>query len=85
MVSVFAVPQAGQVIVELGITAGSSTLKHGADTGCPGRIGENRLPEILGGKVATNSNSKEVDHFVDMRTDEMAPRMRPLLSSVRVL
>ena len=67
MVAVFAVPQAGQVIVEFGITAGSSTLKHGADIGCASRIGEDRLPEILGREVVTNGKSKEVDHLVVWR------------------
>ena len=67
MVAVFAVPQAGQVIVEFGITAGSSTLKHGADIGCASRIGEDRLPKILGRDVVTNGKSKEVDHLVVWR------------------
>ena len=29
------------------------------------------MPEILGPEVATNGKSKEVDHLVDMRADEM--------------
>ena len=71
MVSVFAAPQAGHVIVELGITL--NPLKHGADIGRGGGIGENSLPVILRREIAANGKSKEVDHLIDMRPDEMGP------------
>ena len=35
------------------------------------------MPEILGREVATNGKSKEVDHLVDMRADEMGAKDVP--------
>jgi len=61
------------VIVDSRITAASPALKHGADIGRAGRIGENRLSEILGREIATNGKGKKVDHLVDMRADEVGP------------
>jgi hypothetical protein len=35
------------------------------------------LPEILGPEVATNGKSKEADHLVDMRANEMGAEDAP--------
>src|SRR6266478_6244971 len=77
MVSVLAVPHAGQVIVDSRITVIS--LKHRADVGGARRVGEDRLLQIVGGKVMAQRETKEVDDFI------WAPRMHPLPSSISVL
>src|SRR5260370_3190351 len=75
MVSVLAMPHAGQVIVDSRITVIS--LKHRADVGGARRVGEDRLLQIVGGKVMAQRETKEVDDFIGMWADEMGAEDAP--------
>lgn len=51
--------------------AAPSKLEHVADIGRAGRVSEHRLLEFIGSKAVTDRESKDVDHVIRMRTDEM--------------
>src|ERR1700730_187203 len=46
-------------------------LEHGADIGGAGRVGEDRLLEIVCGQVVADRESKEIDDLIRMRPDQM--------------
>ncbi len=48
-------------------------------------VSEHRLLDILSRQTVTDGEAQNIDYFISMRPDEMAPRMRPVPSSTSVL
>jgi hypothetical protein len=46
-------------------------LNHVANIRSPRRIGEHRRFQIVSGELVADRQAKEVDHFVDVRPNEM--------------
>jgi hypothetical protein len=70
MVSGFAVVQCGQVMTDSRIN-GYPRLEHGADIRGPGRIGEDCILEIARCQAAADCQREDVDHLVNIRSDEV--------------
>ena len=52
-------------------------LKHIANIGRAGRIGENCLFDLLGGNAVADRETEDIDYFVDVRADEMGTKNAP--------
>jgi len=55
-------------------------MKHVADVGCTGRIGEDRLFDLLCCETVSDCQSKQIDYHVSVRTNQMSAEDAPAVS-----
>src|SRR5713101_8805491 len=89
MASDLAVPQCGQVMIDWWIMVAFSKLETGlehiSDVRTPGRIGEHGRLQVIGRQAVADRQTKQIDHVLDVRPDEMRAENTALSSSIIVL